>query len=373
VKAAIRAIGALSVILAAGVASAEDSSNVFVPYPEVTEQAVVETPSLAAALEGEYDLPASPEGEYVVPASHEGQLVQISDTDNIEFCDCCPDCCPLWTVRAGAAILHRSKPDDNVIATSPGGLFEIVAGGDFSFGWDSGVDIYAARQLGNCYGIEARYFNVDSRAGFDNNLTVDLNFGGGISINILDVDSVYQSNLDSAELNMRIDSSPRVTWLAGFRYVDLQEVLDYKITEFVFFDNDVRWRTTNHLYGGQMGADLNLWNLNSPLRINSILKAGIYGNDAENRFRFDPAIGPTLFGGGNSSDVAFVGEIDINVAYQMTQHFALTGGYQLMWINGVALASDQAGTTFASSDVNVITTSGDLFYNGALVGAIFTW
>jgi len=71
--------------------------------------------------------------------------------------------------------------------------------------------------------------------------------------------------------------------------------------------------------------------------------------------------------------VAFVGEIDVNFALHVTQHFALTGGYQLMWISGTALASDQAAVTLDQLDTDVITTSGDLFYHGALAGAIFTW
>jgi Putative beta barrel porin-7 (BBP7) len=363
-KAAFWALCSFSILLAARLAAAE-SPAVFAPYPDTAEP-IPATPSLAAAIEG----------HYVQPAAYDENYVQISCDDNAGGCDCCPcdcDCNPLWTVRAGAVILHRSRPDDDVIAESATGLLQVSAGGDFTFGWDGGVDIYVARDFGCGYGLEARYFNVDSRAGFDRDISIDLNFGGGTIVDLLNTQATYDSNLDSAEINARFDSSPRVTWLAGFRYLDLDELLDYDITVLGFLHNDIRWRTTNHLYGGQMGADLNLWNLNSPLKINSILKAGIYGNDADNSFRFTRPVLSTINGNSDASDVSFVGEIDVNFAYQMTQHFALTGGYQLMWIDNVALASDQAALALDQGDINIITTSGDLFYHGALAGAEFSW
>jgi hypothetical protein len=364
VKTVFRAYCMFSLVFAAGIASADTTPEVFVPYPEVAGQDPAEVPSLAAALDG----------EYVTPATFDGNYVALSNTSDAVCGDCClAECPPLWTVRAGAVILHRSRPDDDVIASSPGGLFEVSAGGDFEFGWDGGVDLYVARDLGCGYGVEARYFGVDSRAGFGYDFTVDFDFGGGTIINLLDVDAAYRSNLDSAEINLRIDGSPRVTWLAGFRYVELQELLNYDVTVLGFLDNDIRWATSNHLYGGQLGADLSLWNLNSPLSINSIFKAGVYGNDASNRFSFDRPVLPTIVGGANTGDVAFVGEIDINFALHVTPHFALTGGYQLMWINGVALSSDQAAVALDQLDVDLITTSGDLFYHGALAGAEFTW
>ena len=353
----LRALGSFSLLLAAGAASAATSSDTFAPYPEVTAQAAVATPSLATALDG----------QYVTPATYDGDYFQLTGASCPGACDCCPTDCPqLWDVRAGAVILHRSRPDDHVIATSPGGVFEVTAGGDFGFGWDGGVDLYVARQLSDCRGVEFRYFGLDSTAGFNNDLTVDFNFGGGTIINLLDVDATYRSNLDSAELNMRIDQSPRVTWLAGFRYLGLEELLNYDVTVLGFLDNDIRWATANHLYGGQLGADLNLWNLNSPLAINSVMKAGIFGNDASNRFSFDRPVLSTITGGADASDVAFVGEIDINFALHVTQHFALTGGYQLMWVDGVALSSDQAAVALDQVNVDTITTNGDLFYHGAV-------
>jgi hypothetical protein len=57
----------------------------------------------------------------------------------------------------------------------------------------------------------------------------------------------------------------------------------------------------------------------------------------------------------------------------VTRHFAIRGGYQLLWISEVALASDQAQLALNTLNVNTINSSGDVFYHGALVGGEFTW
>jgi hypothetical protein len=68
-----------------------------------------------------------------------------------------------------------------------------------------------------------------------------------------------------------------------------------------------------------------------------------------------------------------VGDIGVNLSYQVTRHVSFVGGYQLLWINGAALASDQAAYTLRQVDLDVITTQGDVFYHGAQTGAVLTW
>ena len=49
---------------------------------------------------------------------------------------------------------------------------------------------------------------------------------------------------------------------------------------------------------------------------------------------------PLVEGGASDNPVAFVGEIGVTTAYQVTRHFAIRGGYQLLWISGAALAAE---------------------------------
>jgi hypothetical protein len=70
--------------------------------------------------------------------------------------------------------------------------------------------------------------------------------------------------------------------------------------------------------------------------------------------------------------VAFVGEIGITGAYQMTPHIALRGGYQLLWIQGVAIATEQVGATTLLTRSSIDTGGGEFFHR-ALAGLEFTW
>jgi hypothetical protein len=74
----------------------------------------------------------------------------------------------------------------------------------------------------------------------------------------------------------------------------------------------------------------------------------------------------------NRGDVTFVGEIGVTGAYQWTEHLAIRGGYQLLWIQGVAVASDQIPVVdvFAQTGLN---TNGNVFYHGALMSLDLTW
>ncbi len=304
----------------------------------------------------------------------DGKFVSLTNSDQTPWCDCCtPECEPLWTVRAGAVILDRSKPENDVIARPAGGLLTVSAGGDFDFDWAGGVDVYLSRQFAGGLGIEARYFNVDSNASFDYGDTGDLDIGHTSVVSLFDVDAAYGASLHSTEVNLRVPTSRRVTWLTGFRWLELHEDLNYDIELLSLINNDFNWNTDNHMYGGQFGLDLQLWDLTSPLSINSVLKAGVYGNAADNHFRYKLASIPLVQGSAERNDVAFVGDITINLSYQLTRHVSLMAGYQLLWINGAALASDQAALTLQQLETNVVTTQGDLFYHGALTGVVVTW
>jgi len=74
--------------------------------------------------------------------------------------------------------------------------------------------------------------------------------------------------------------------------------------------------------------------------------------------------------GTSARSVAFCGEIGITAAYNLTDRLALRGGYQLLWLDGVALASQQPilNPPPLLSAATSVGTSGDVFYNGAFIG-----
>lgn len=360
----VRFWAGIAVLLATSAAAADAPHN-FSPAIVPAEPTLDSVPIVIAVVD------VDPRGD---GDSLDGKLVALTNNADEAWCDFEEfDCAPVWRGRVGAAILDRSKPEDDVIARPLGGLLEVSAGGDFDFGWSGGVDVYLAREISPGLGVEVRFFNVDFDAGYDYGDTGNLEIGHTTVSNLFDVDGAYSSKLYSTEVNLRLPTSERVTWLTGFRWLELSERLNYDIDLLSLVNNDFNWNTNNHLYGGQFGVDLQLWDLTSPLSISSSLKAGVYGNDADNHFRYKVNNFSILQGGADRSDVAFVGDIGVNLSYQLTRHLSLMGGYQLLWINGAALASDQAAYTLQQLDLDVVTTQGDVFYHGALTGALVTW
>ena len=304
-------------------------------------------------------------------------VCQDSDHDDSTACEssnvslCCPTP-SLWTASVGAVFLHRSRPDSSAIITPPTGTpGTVIDANAFGFGWDAGPDVSLTRLTEGGLMVEGRYFNdreADAEFGIPNITTFR---AAGIGITILGggpVNGFYTTKLDSTELNVHAPIHPRCTLLAGFRWVELHDALRINVATPATLMN---WDDNNHLYGGQLGTNLAFTKPTNPLRLNLALKAGVYGNDMDNRFT------STIVSGANNSDVttSFVGELNFTGAYQLTRHMALRGGYAVLWLDNVALAGDAAGTTTQTvgGSSSPVPNDGRLWYNGATAGVEFLW
>jgi len=160
----------------------------------------------------------------------------------------------------------------------------------------------------------------------------------------------------------------------GLRWLQLDE--NYRVSGIADFGDPVDYvldyDTENNLFGGQIGALLNLWNRGGPLTISGIGKAGLYANHATNRGTFVADF--IDFGGdGDTTRAAFVGELGINAKYRLSCHWSVTAGYQALWLGGVALASNQVAYTDIADQTGGVSTEGDVFYHGANVGLEARW
>ena len=105
-------------------------------------------------------------------------------------------------------------------------------------------------------------------------------------------------------------------------------------------------------------------------RPEGLIKVGLFGNAAsQNSFiesSFESA--PVFFASatGQSGQVAFVGEIGLTGVYRLSDRLLLRGGYQLMWIDGVALAPSQMPELKFTTQTGLPTT-GNEFWAGDLV------
>jgi hypothetical protein len=231
---------------------------------------------------------------------------------------------------------------------------------------------------GEMFDLGFRFFQVNGISaqrtiipGFGSELDINdpINLGSDI------IGQLYTSSILSVELNARRNVTDRFTLLAGFRYLQFEEDLrtrfDLPLDLFPAINVDVDG--INRLYGGQVGADAILFDAGR-FQILSAAKAGIYGNTARNAARLSIDGDGNYSYGRSAGAVSFVGDLNFTGVFQITDVWAIRGGYQLLWLSGLALASEQYPhvSHHFIPDANVVT-SGNVFLSGALVGVEAAW
>jgi hypothetical protein len=76
--------------------------------------------------------------------------------------------------------------------------------------------------------------------------------------------------------------------------------------------------------------------------------------------------------GSRDGDVAFVGDFNLTGIYRLNGCWGLRAGYNLIWIEGVALAGDQVNFINDGSTPQVVD-GGGLLLHGANVGLEARW
>ncbi len=107
------------------------------------------------------------------------------------------------------------------------------------------------------------------------------------------------------------------------------------------------------------------------------MKAGAYLNDAHSHVLLRTNLGtPPNQGSFNNGDAAFVGEVGLNLTYDVNCYAKLRAGYNFLWIDGVALASEQVrdtGSLTAGNSISMTGNSGSILFHGATLGFEFRY
>ena len=203
----------------------------------------------------------------------------------------------------------------------------------------------------------------------------------------------YESQFHNIEANFRQRwMAPNCRYqgscLIGVRYFQLDEDFDY------FSQSTLRGDpgppvvpasqltsvvVHNALTGIQVGGDL--WVCILPgLRLGGEAKAGVFGMHAAIDSTItvsDPATSPFVEEV-VANDVAFVGDLDLMATYRINYNWTLRAGYKFLYVDGVALASENFNTTPPALFTGVERETepnddGNVFYHGWTLGAEFMW
>jgi hypothetical protein len=220
------------------------------------------------------------------------------------------------------------------------------------------------------YDIEFGFLGLDT---FENVVTrtspnpIGFAFFGGLPANPQQSYSVsYESDLASGEINLRRRLGPQVTWLAGFRFLELREQFDILNGQRGFFSE-----TDNDLYGFQLGGEAQLFRLRRSLLFTTV-KAGVYYNNADVTAAAASGSGAVLRFIDDEDTAAFVGDFAVGMLIPMGPSADLRIGYQGLFLDGVGLAPDQL------DDFSLFTASGTLdessiYYHGGFIGVDLFW
>lgn len=305
--------------------------------------------------------------------------------------------------------LQRDDAGRNVNLTSQGiGGPIVLSTSQLDFGdYKSGFRFIGALQLAAANTLEFTYFgqfHYNARArvrSADNDLYSVLSqfgvvpLGGFTETDQSDFQQInYNSSFDSFEINWRLrwmapNCRYQGSWTIGVRHFILDEKFRYATsssangtltaTGFVparaRFDVD----TTNNLTGIQFGGDA--WICLLPgLRAGAELQAGVYGNHMNINTTAGVNTGaPTYTERLVSNDVSFIGQLNMLATYRISQQWTIRGGYQLLYVEGVALASENFNTAppalfFPSTTrVALVNDNGNVFYHGWNIGLEFMW
>lgn len=286
-----------------------------------------------------------------------------------------------WTGRVGTSVLQRGHLQSQSLITSLGGGGELLNANQFNFLFQGGPDVYLARQ-GQWADVDFRYFGVNQWISPTRSVSdvagVQFQFFDPSQTQIDDpafVQAKYFTSLQSVELNLRRNITPRISLLAGARYFSLRDRMDFDISQLngpQLIDASVG--TANNLVGLQLGADAIVWQSQGGLRVESAIKAGVLGNAAGNSIQLQ-----TPDGGGslidNRDHTAFMGDLNVTGVYQFNRHLAFRAGYQFLWLAGVAVAGDQMHLINPSDNGGIfgVDVNGTAFFHGALLAVEAGW
>ncbi len=339
-----------------------------------------------------------------------------------------PQSAPRWTFSAETLVLGRTGgANQTLVGLLPGGTqfaatqnasasaAEAFNSNQFWQGFSAGPKISVTYHDDSGYGAEFSYFNI-----FTQSATKTIGpttpadwlvmYAPGAFWQTQDF--AYQSmawkdatNLYNAEANGRLDLSPGVTVLGGFRWLQLNDTLVGWLTP--ADRNAPTWKTgclmgtspplscilsgvsstdaastyppfwtaktQNNLYGAQIGVDAKLLEFGR-FSIDGVIKAGVFDNNARQSALVSMA--KTLFPTqATTNHAAFVSEAGLQAKYQLAKGLALKVGYEALWLDGVALAPGQIRETYTTGPPAAVSAralgvncGSNVLFQGATVG-----
>ena len=189
----------------------------------------------------------------------------------------------------------------------------------------------------------------------------------------------YSSELHNIEINY-LRTWGRLSLLGGFRFVRLTDDFGLQATTasngtlaLAFSTNDYHIHSENNLFGAQLGARYRFCCDRFFGEFTG--KAGLFGNDINQSQFLTDSGGANVVRNFTTYDgtTALVADMNISAGYQLNCTWAFRCGYNLMWIDQVALAADQLNFNLGPTAGTHVEKRGDVFLHGIDIGVEARW
>jgi hypothetical protein len=188
----------------------------------------------------------------------------------------------------------------------------------------------------------------------------------------------FESMIHNWEANVRWWPIDRLSILAGFRYLVLNE--DLTIQQDIGPGLNLathKIKTDNTLLGGQVGLEGTILRFKDAFFQGDELSFGgwVKGGYFNNHIKTDISItqtGPTFAGADSANKGTFLAEGAVNVGYKITKNVAVDLRYQVLWIQNAGLAVAQV-TNSDPFNGTASTKANGVVYQGPWVGVVLSF
>ena len=286
----------------------------------------------------------------------------------------------------------------------------VLGTGDLDFGYRGGWEALIGRTFGACTAMEVSYFGLSDSSDMATVVDqtpfqlleppsapiaaslfspfTDLTGDPVVGLDYNNLASIsYSSSLYGLEWNLRRQIFIPEDWvqgsvLIGGRYMDLREDFSYYSESGLpspgGATNSVATHTENDMVGVQVGAEFN-FQVEPRCWVDCEIKGGIFDNAAKQETVYvnqsATSYAGTHTGSRAENTTSFALDLALNLTYECNSFTTLRIGYQALWLDGLALASENVTS---SADVLVagvanLVNDGKVVYHGPRLGITCAW
>lgn len=300
-----------------------------------------------------------------------------------------------WYARAEALALMPTEPNRQTVSILNTTNLTVLDTQTPDFGYQTGTRVTIGKYLGNCFRLEGLYYGAQHWGDSDTVSSLALT-GGALNDDLIspfvagagpgfDFDNfsfasvhnvAYNSELHNGEINLGIDGGKigrmAPSGLIGIRYLSLNEEFTFAALDSFGDFASYRIQTNNNLIGPQLGGDL-MFDVGQSGKFGIWGKAGFFANIAD----MDSAIinRGQLVRVTENDDVAVstILEVGMNGSVAVGRHVSLVGGYQVVYVSGLALAPHQLDFTATQQSQQTLNEVGYKVFHGPSAGIQLNW